>query len=154
MNNYERLLQQAHEDGIEVMDYQFRSEAIKGLYCDNVIAIADHLNTSAEKACVLAEELGHHYTSSGVILDQNITENRKQEKKARLWAYRKMVTMDKLISAFENGCRNRYEVAEHMDVTEEFLQEALTRYKSVYGNIKQFGDYLVVFEPLRIGRLT
>ena len=153
MNQHEKLLQIAYDDDVEVIDYKFESDAIKGLYCNRVIAINDRLTTSTEKACVLAEELGHYYTSSGIILDQDKTENRKQEKKARLWAYKKMVTMDKLISAFEYGCRNRYEVAEHMDVTEEFLQEALSRYKEVYGNIKQFNDYLVVFEPLRIAKL-
>ena len=32
-----------------------------------------------EKACVLAEELGHHYTTVGDIIDQKESENRKQE---------------------------------------------------------------------------
>ena len=31
----------------------------------------------AEKACVLAEELGHHYTTIGDIIDQKESENRK-----------------------------------------------------------------------------
>ena len=154
MNQYERLLQLASDDGVEVIDYKFESERVKGLYCDNTIAIADHLASSTEKACVLAEELGHHYTSSGIILDQSNASNRKQEKKARLWAYKKMVTIDKLISSFESGCRNRYEVAEHIEVTEQFLQDALDRYKEIYGNVKQHNDYLIIFEPLRICRLT
>ena len=38
-----------------------------------------------EKASVLAEELGHYYTTVGNILDQEDAGNRKQEHKARTW---------------------------------------------------------------------
>ena len=34
MNTYERLQEEACEDGIEVVDYTFESDRIKGLYCD------------------------------------------------------------------------------------------------------------------------
>lgn len=54
----------------------------KGLYADNIIWINKYLPTSVEKACILAEELGHHYTTAGDILDQNDIENCKQELKA------------------------------------------------------------------------
>lgn len=39
MNTYERLQEEACEDGIEVVDYTFESDRIKGLYCDGVVAI-------------------------------------------------------------------------------------------------------------------
>ena len=152
MNQYERLLHAAQKDGVEVVDYKFNSDTIKGLYYNGTIAINNRLDT-IEKACVLAEELGHHFTSAGDIIDQNNMGNRKQEKKARLWAYKKMVTIDKLISAFEAGCRNKYEIAEHIEVTEDFLQEALDRYREIYGAGVQVRDYLIIFNPLQIGRL-
>ena len=152
MTQYEKLLQTALQDGAEVIDYHFNSDRIKGLYCDNTIAINNRLTTT-EKACVLAEELGHHHTSSGNILDQHDVGNRKQEQRARLWAYKKMVTKEKLIAAFEAGCRNRYEIADYIDVTEEFLQEALSRYQEIYGGGVQVHDYLIVFNPLRIARI-
>ena len=66
------------------------------------IAIRKDMNT-VQKACVLAEELGHHETSSGNILDQSSTANRKQEYKARIWAYREMISPDDLFSAFRYG---------------------------------------------------
>ena len=43
-----------------------------GLIKGNRIAIRKDIPTQTEKACVLAEELGHYYTSSGDIMDQNI----------------------------------------------------------------------------------
>ena len=51
----------------------------------NRIAIRTDL-TDIEKSCVLAEELGHYYTTVGDILDQSDDGNRKQERRARLWA--------------------------------------------------------------------
>lgn len=155
MNYYERLKSEACDNGIDVVDYSFESDKIKGLCCNSVIGINKNLKCSTEKSCILAEELGHYYTTTGNILDQSKVENRKQERIARLWAYRKMVTLDKLADAQRYGCRNRFEIAEHLDVTEEFLQEAIDSYKEIYGSeCHQHGDYLICFEPLNIYKIT
>lgn len=122
---------------------------LKGLYCDGSIAIEKDM-TSVEKACVLAEELGHYYTTVGNILDQTNAGNRKQERRARLWAYRKMFDLTDLVSAYKRGCRNRYEVAEYLGVTEEFLTEALCTYKEKYGVYAKIDRYVICFEPLGV----
>lgn len=147
---YERLLNECTQCGIDVHEMDL---ATKGLYCDNVIAISKRIKTTSEKTCILAEELGHHYTSVGDILDQSKIENRKQEKKARGWAYQKLVGITKLIEAYKAGCRNRYELAEFLEVTEEFLQEAITYYKEKYGVYYQIDNYIVYFEPLGVFEL-
>ena len=54
MNSYESLLEEACRDGVEVYDYPFTSERIRGLYCDRAIAIRQGM-TTVEKSCVLAE---------------------------------------------------------------------------------------------------
>ena len=38
MNAYEKLQEEACKDGIDVIDYPFESENIKGLYCDGTVA--------------------------------------------------------------------------------------------------------------------
>ena len=124
-------------------------EGLKGFYVDGNIAIKMDM-TNTEKACVLAEELGHHYTTVGNILDQSKTENRKQERRARLWAYKKAFDLVDLVSAYKHGCRNRYEIAEYLEVTESFLQEALDTYKEKYGIYTEVDCYVVYFEPLGI----
>lgn len=148
---YTTLLKEADKEGLIVKELPLvhNNGRIKG----NRIAIRRNIETTVEKACVLAEELGHHHTTTGDILDQNEIQNQKQERQARLWAFKKMVTIEKLISAFEVGCRNRYEIAEHIDVTEDFLLDALTRYKEIYGAGIQVREYLIIFDPLQIGRL-
>lgn len=121
---------------------------LKGLYVQNNIAIEKKMNQT-EKLCILAEELGHHETSVGNILDQTSASNRKQEYKARIWAYREMISPKDLFSAFRIGCRNRYEIAEYIGVTEEFLEEALdyfkTQYPKGYKNKKE--NYEIQFIP-------
>ena len=148
MNRYERLQYEACKDGIDVIEGNF-SKNIKGLYCDGTVAIKKDISTT-EKACVLAEELGHHYTTVGNILDQSKTENRKQERRARLWAYRKMFDLIDLVSAYKHGCRIRFEIAEYLEVTESFLQEALDTYKEKYGPYTKVDRYVVYFEPLGV----
>ena len=79
MTEYEKLLTNADDNNVDVYDnYNFRNTRFKGLYCNGTVAISDEL-TRSEKSCILAEELGHHYTSSGNILDMSVTANRKQE---------------------------------------------------------------------------
>ncbi len=144
MTLYEKLLDTADSDHIIVRDKPLLESdgRIKG----NRIAIRENM-TSTEKACTLSEELGHYYTTVGDILDQSDSSNRKQEHRARIWAYNRMIGLLGLIDCFEAGCQNRYESAEHLGVTEEFLQDAVDAYRRRYGECVRFGDYIVFFEP-------
>ena len=146
MNTYECLQDEACEDGIEVVDYTFESDRIKGLYCDGVVAIRENM-TIPEKTCALSEELGHHETSVGNIIDMASAANRKQERQARLWAYNKQIGLIGLVRAFEHGCQNRFEIAEYLEVTEEFLEECIECYRNKYGICKRLDNYVVYFIP-------
>lgn len=142
---YEELQIQHHDLTIAEMDLS-GINGLKGLYFDRDIAIERTL-TQTEKACVLAEELGHYYTTTGNILDQSKVENRKQEYHARLWAYNKQIGLMGIVKAYQYGCRNSYEVADYLGVTEEFLADALKAYKSKYGICATVDNYIVYFEP-------
>lgn len=145
---YNDLLEIATKNDIKVYeDYPFKSSRIKGLYCDDTIALSKSLHTSAEKACVLAEELGHYHTSSGDIISQTSVINRKQERQARLWAYHKQIGLVGLIEAYKRGCHSRHEAAEFLGVTEEFFQNALNCYREKYGCCVEVDHYVVFFEP-------
>lgn len=147
MNIYENLCQEADADGITVKDYPFESDRIKGLYCDGTIGINKNIDTTAEKTCVLAEELGHYHTTVGNIIEQQTIEDIKQERKARKWAYDKLIGLTGLIRAFEHGCHGKYEIAEYLNVTEEFLQEAVDYYQVKYGRFATVDHYIIRFIP-------
>ena len=126
MNSYEYLQEEAREDGVNVIDYPFDSNRIRGLYCDGTVAIRQDM-TTVEKSCVLAEELGHHRMTVGNILDQNDVANRKQEHLARLWAYDRRIGLSGIILGYRN--------------------EALECYREKYGCYTELDGYVIMFEP-------
>jgi len=147
MNSYEQWLQKAEDAGLSVVENApFESQA-KGLICGGCIGLNQDMETTMEKTCVLAEELGHYYTTAGDILNVEKSENQKQEYRARLWAYNEKIGLSGLVAAYRHGCQNSYEVSEYLDVTEEFLHEALTTYRNKYGISKQIDNYVIYFEP-------
>lgn len=153
MDIAEKLTEETYSQGAEIIEWIFESGRIKGLYCDGVIAVSKDLDTRAERAGVIAEELGHHLTATGNILDQSITWNRKQEFQGRIWAYNRLIGLEGILRAYKAGCRNRYEMAELLEVPEETLQEALDYYRSKYGLQTQTGNFVICFEPLGVFEL-
>lgn len=153
MNNYETLLDKAHIAGLTVKEKPLL--ASDGRINGSKIAIRQDIGTIAEKSCVLAEELDHHYTSTGNIIDMAEVKNRKQERQARLWAYNKIIGLRGIIDAYEYGCRNLYEAAEYLEVTEEFLKKCVDCYRAKYGVGKMIDNYYIMFIPhLMVGKIV
>lgn len=142
--NYELLLIESDNNNIITKEKPLRlyDGRIKG----NKILIRSDMNT-IRKSCVLAEELGHYYTTVGNILDQADESNRKQERRARLWAYDKLIGLRGIVKAYEHSCKNLTETAEYLDVTEDFLSDALKEYKSKYGTSVKYSGYVITFIP-------
>lgn len=149
MNRTDQIRLEAYSLGVDVVDWDFKDTRIKGLYCDGTIALNSKL-TNKEQAAVLAEELGHHLTAAGNILDQSVTANRKQELRGRIWAYNRLIGLTGILRAYKVGCRNRYEMAECLDVPEDTLQEALNYYHHKYGICTILDNYVIYFEPLGV----
>lgn len=148
MDNYEMLLEKAESRGLSVKEkpLEYNDGRIRG----NKILIRSTIPTRRQKAAILCEELGHYETAVGNILDQSITANRKQELRGRIWAYNRLIGLTGILRAYKAGCRNRYEMAECLDVPEETLQEALDYYRSRYGVCTQIDNYVIYFEPLGV----
>ena len=142
--NYDFLIDVACQEGLTVKEKPFQTYdgRIKG---KNIYIRKDM--TPTEKACVLAEELGHHYTTVGNILDQGDAGNRKQEFRARLWAYNEQIGLRGIIRAYESHLTELYEVAEFLEVTPEFLSDALQCYRSKYSPYTTVDNYVIFFDP-------
>jgi hypothetical protein len=150
---YEKLLNEAYQHKIYIYEEPMEPK-IKGLYADHVIWINKNIDNTIEKACVLAEEIGHYHTTVGDILDQTKLANVKQEKLARKWASERLVTPAKLVKAFECGCRSRYEIAEILNITEEFLEQSLTFYREKYGTEILIDEkYTLYLDPLAVYKI-
>ncbi len=137
------LYNHADMENVQVIEYKF-SNRIKGLYCDGTIAINNKLN-EVEKTCILAEELGHHHTTVGNIIDTSKFNNMKQEKAARKWAVNRLITIEDLIKASRSGCEYISDVADYLGVTDKFLLEAIEVFKNTYSIIYRYDNYAIRF---------
>lgn len=144
MITYEQLLMEADKNCLIAKEKNLPIS--KGRIKGTRIAINKDL-TEQEKKCILAEELGHYYTGFGDILDQSSVSNRKQELRGRILAYNKLIGLMGIIDSFKNHCQSITESAEYLDVTEEFLNDAISYYKSKYGISVTIDNYVIYFEP-------
>ncbi|MGG3282766.1 ImmA/IrrE family metallo-endopeptidase [Paenibacillus solani] len=145
--SYESLLIEAQSEGIEVFERPLIG-TLKGLYSDNIICIDKDLENCIEKVCILAEEIGHHHTSTGDILNQQDVRNRKQELRARQWAYEKLIPLSAIVEVRQAKVNGRHEIADFLGVTEEFLQATIDRYRDKYGLIAGYQNYVIFLDPL------
>lgn len=142
---YEEMKTAAQEAGLVVKEKPLQSS--NGRINGNKIAIRKDLPSSVHKKCVLLEEVGHYATSMGNILNQSDANNRRQERQARGWAYNRLIGLDDIVRAYERHCEDLSDMAEYLEVTEEFLLEALDFYREKYGTGVRFGEYYISFEP-------
>ena len=146
---YDELVAELLErEKVEVVESN-RIKPLKGLCIDNVLTLNPNIETMAEKKCVLAEEVGHYHLTGGNILNQKDIKNRRQERRAREWAYERLVPPCALLYAHMEGIVSGYDIAEFLDITEEFLYSALKYYDNKYGKYR-LGNYLINFWPLFI----
>ena len=71
-----------------------------------------------------------------------------------MWAYNKLIGLMGIIKSYEHGCQSYHEMAEYLDVTEEFLRDALKRYHQKYGVCTTVDNYIIYFEPLGVVKMN
>ena len=124
-------------------------KGLSGLYYDQQIEINKAKNIY-EKHCILAEELGHYETTVGDITDLDDLHNRKLEQVARRWGYEKIVSFDHLIECYKLGITTAEEICLHLEITLQYLKEALDVYKQRYGMAVKYNGFLLSFDPLNV----
>lgn len=144
MDEYELLLNDVINNVPVVEMELLRETGLKAAYKDNYIYLDKHLS-AVEKRVNLSEEYSHHKTSVGNIIDYNDPKNRKQEWQARRDSVERLVSLDDLIECSFASCKNRYECAEYLGITEEFLKEVLVHYYTKYGPIYLYENYIFIF---------
>ncbi len=145
---------QSHIDQecLEVIDTKLPGTKLKGLYIDGTIVMDTSIETESEYRCVLSEELGHHYTSDGNIIDYKSIESQRQEDRANRWALNEILPLEAFVEAYNHGCRNKFEIADFLFITEDFLEKAVNHYKSKHGGYVSVGEHAICFDPLGIMR--
>lgn len=147
MGLYEELL--IEHDYIEVKETDVMPSDLHGLWLNDLILINSNLSET-RKAEVLFEELAHHKLTYGNILDQSKWINRKFENYARRHGYEAALPIRIIVEAHHYGVSNLYELAQYVQLSEEYIVEILKHYKNKYGIGTHFGEYLITFDPLRV----
>lgn len=132
--NYSMLQALAEKQQVSIHPYRFDGD-LQALYVDKHIFLSDDLNSS-EKTCVLAEELGHHFTADRNCLDQSKAENLFCEWQGRIWSYEVLLPTSQLRAAMQAGFQKIPEIAALFELTEDFVREAL-QYYFYSGQIKE-----------------
>lgn len=148
MNRYENLLELADSLGLKVTENvnMFAQGRVKS----NHIYLSRKLETDSERTCTLLEEIYHALLNTGNIIDQSSTSNRKQEYRARKNCYEELTPLIKIVETvlYFGDEATKYNVAEYLNVTEKFLNEAINHHRRKNGNIKvDLGMVFVVFYP-------
>lgn len=127
------MLQLAEDEGIEVEQFDF-IPPIRGIYyvgedAPPIIGLDNSLMSDfTSLRCVLAEELGHHFTTAGCFMPRQFFNHgdrlhiSKIEFKAMKWAVNYLIPEDELLDAIGSGLYEPWELAEHFNVTEEFAK--------------------------------
>ena len=87
------------------------------------------IETTAEERVHIAHEIGHCETLAFYNAYSPLEVRGKQEKKADRWAAAVLVPVRELTDAIMHGIKEIWDLAEHFDVTEEFMLKAIEIYR-------------------------
>lgn len=122
------LYMRAEKQGIEIDNFPMR-QIVSVSFPEGWIAI-DMLkieSTRAEKVH-LAHEIGHIETGSFYNIYSKFDIRARHERRADKRAAELLVPCDKLQEAFRSGVCEVWALAEHFEVTEEFMRKAIDLY--------------------------
>jgi Zn-dependent peptidase ImmA (M78 family) len=131
-------------------------DKISGMYYSNsdydliTVTLNKNLETFAEKTCTLAEELEHYFLTPIDLMRAPRRLQDRYERQAKFAACRRLVPLEKLIKAKQRGLLNRYDLAEYLNVTEEFLEQALRFYQEYYGYEVYYKGSIIYLNPLAV----
>jgi len=127
----EKMLEIAYKEGIVVEEFSL-TDPLKGIYiCQSkatAIGLSSKLESVAEKRSIMAEELGHHFTTAGYCISRefyNYSARQyidKTEYKALRWAANYLISDDALLDALQDGIDDIGSLAEHFVVMPEIVQ--------------------------------
>ena len=127
------LYQLAEQSDVDIYDFRLdytKSISLMESCGDCRIAIdSTQIKTSAEEKSILGHELGHCVTGSFYNRYSPLDVRQKHENRANKRAALTLIPIDELMDAMENPWCSLYYLAEHFEVTEEFLQKALELYR-------------------------
>lgn len=134
MTQHESLIQYAYDRNIFVINYKMLSfpscaMEVEGIY-DVTLDLAQ-LQTTPEQCVALGHELGHIETRSLNQMGGRYDAIGHNEHRAWAWAVQRLLPQNKLEDALHECGGRLWEVAELLEVTQEFVERALAYYQTI-----------------------
>ncbi len=122
-----RLYKIADDNNILVDD--FDTKEVESFSMPDVVVLnKKKLRTSIDLKVHFAHELGHCRTGS--FYNVNTLETRERmEYRADRWAIKNLIPLSDFLCALKNGITERWELAEHFNVTEDYIDKARKLYE-------------------------
>ena len=86
------------------------------------------LQTTADELVHLAHEIGHCTTGAFYNLYSPLDIRAKHERRANIWAIKKLIPEDEFKKIYQSGCTDPWELAEHFGVTMNFMNMVIKHY--------------------------
>lgn len=132
MTNLLELYRMADEDSITVDCFELgKREALSFMDTDGECFIAIDpfkLHSMQDETIKLAHEMGHCCTGSFYNRYAARDVRQKHENRANRWAIETLIPEEELDDAVADGYTNIFELAEHFNVTEDFMRMAVCWY--------------------------
>lgn len=149
LTSFEEMEEAARAQGIPIDETTLQpDDPIDGLCvmpgdAEAPLILLNRHRTTRARHVALAEELGHIHKSTGDIIDQSSVINRKSENAGRAWAYEQLTPPETIRDYLRKGYFSFQEIAEELNVTPDFLLEAMAYYQRkgiVLNTAAQDGD--------------
>ena len=126
------LYNSAEQGGIDIYSFQMNEcESMSVLQNGDCFIAIDpfKLHSETDEKIKIAHEIGHCETGAFYNEYAACDIREKHERRANIWAIKKLVPKDKLIKAIQSGFgENRWELSEYFGVTEDLMKFALEYY--------------------------
>ena len=148
----QHMLEVATKEGINIRWRNFKP-SLQGMYWvptneSPVIFLSNSLEGhTRQMRCVMAEELGHHYTLDRDCICRTYFSYRdrlaisRAEYRALRWAAKYLMPEDKLKIAINSGLVEGWELAEYFDIVEELIPYRMVMpdaVRAIYGSASSF----------------
>lgn len=123
----------AESHGIETDYFKTKYAPALSVLIDGEMCIAINpamIESTADEKVKLAHEIGHCETGSFYNRRSPNEIIKKCENRAVKWAIKKLIPKDELEKAVKNGIIEFWDLAEHFNVTEDFVRKAILFYWS------------------------
>ena len=132
MQKLNQLYSKLYEDDIYFFDYRIHGEEKAAVIESNnnygIFVDYTKIDSFSDELSILAHEYGHIKTGATHRTYSPLELVAKNEYRANKYAVKMLIPISKLKSAFLHGVCETWELAEHFEVTEDFIHTALYIY--------------------------